>query len=83
MFKKSSRIEQLRDFVKEAKPVETHETKIFKALKKAGRHGLWNYELANVCIDWHRRIGDLRSSGINIRPERQKDGGWKYYLETE
>lgn len=64
-------------------PHESHESKVFKALKRSGGYGLWNYELASLCIDWHRRIGDLRKDGVNIQHVRTLDGGHKYYLNKE
>ena len=61
-------------------PRESHETKVYKALKHAGKWGAYNYELARVCIDWHRRIGDMRAQGIIIQHVRTPDGQHKYYL---
>lgn len=62
---------------------KTHEAKILEALKTAGSHGMWNFELAREGLGglaWHRRITDLRVEGYNIQHERQFTGGHKYYL---
>lgn len=62
---------------------DSQETKIFKALKRAGHYGLYNYELSRVCLSWHRRIGDLRADGVNIQSVRLSKGSFKYYLLEE
>lgn len=62
---------------------ETQSTKIFKALKKAGHYGLYNHELARICLSWHRRIGNLRKDGVNIQCVRLSRGSFKYYLVDE
>ncbi len=59
---------------------ESQSTKILKKLKKAGKYGQTNYELAKVCIGWHRRITDLRKSGEPIVTVRISRGIFKYYL---
>lgn len=58
-------------------------TKVYKALKAAGRHGLYNYQLARICLGWHRRIGNLRADGVNIQCVRLTGGVYKYYLNEE
>jgi hypothetical protein len=72
----------------EPKPVKHTETsqttKVYKALKQAGKHGLYNYQLANMGIlSWHRRIGNLRADGCNIQCVRVTGGQWKYFLNLE
>lgn len=62
---------------------ESQSTKIYKALKQAGGYGLYNYELARVCLSWHRRIGNLRADGVNIQCVRISKGTFKYYLNEE
>jgi hypothetical protein len=58
-------------------------TKVYKALKEAGRYGLYNYELAKICLGWHRRIGDLRADGVHIACVRLTGGSFKYYLDGD
>lgn len=62
---------------------DSQETKVFKALKKADHYGLYNYQLARICLSWHRRIGDLRHDGVNIQAVRLSKGTFKYYLLEE
>lgn len=65
------------------KPKESQQTRILKALKKAGRYGLWNYELSRICLSWHRRIGQLREDGYGISAVRVSKGNFKYFLVSE
>ena len=76
--KKSSRKQDLEEAL--YKKHESLESKIFKALKIAGGHGLYNYELDRIGMSWHRRIGDLRADGVNIQCVKVKNGIFKYYL---
>lgn len=58
--------------------------KILQALKQAGHHGLYNYELSKIGgLSWHRRIGNLRDKGYNIQPIRITKGKYKYILHQE
>lgn len=77
-----SRKQELEEILASRKQ-ETLESKVFKALKRAGRHGVYNHELARLGIAWHRRIGDLRADGINIQCVRIDKGVFKYYLNQE
>lgn len=64
----------------------SHHDRILKHLKKCGRYGSWNYELARESIGglaWHRRITDLRKEGHNIVKARMTGGSFKYYLVME
>jgi hypothetical protein len=81
--KKPSRKQQIEDYIASTKH-ESLETKVYKALKKAGKRGLWNSELAMVGkLSWHRRIGNLRADGVNIQSVHIKGSGWKYYLNED
>lgn len=80
--KKSSRKLELEEAIRKHRP-ETLESKVFKALKIAGRHGLWNYEIARLGMSADRRLRQLRSDGISISMERHKGGGIKYYLNKD
>lgn len=62
---------------------ESQNTKIYKALKQAGRYGLYNQQLSKICLSWHRRIGNLRADGVNIQCVRINRGLFKYYLNEE
>lgn len=64
------------------KPV-SQEARILQALKKAGSHGLYNYELSKICLSWHRRITDLRQEGYNIQHVQVRRSTHKYYLNIE
>lgn len=60
----------------------SHEARVLRYLKKKGRHGAFNHQLAHPEIgglSWHRRIGNLRSEGHNIIRVHLKGGVWKYY----
>lgn len=59
----------------------SNSNRILLALERAGHYGLTNFELAKICISWHRRIGDLRSRGYNIRTDRLTKGSFRYTLE--
>ena len=65
------------------RPKESQTTKVLKALKKAGNHGLYNYELSRICLSWHRRIGNLRWEGYGISTVRITQGVYKYYFVSE
>lgn len=63
----------------------SHSQRILNHLKKCGRYGSWNYELARPTIGglaWHRRITDLRQDGHNIVKVRI-GSNFKYYLIQE
>lgn len=65
---------------------ESHETKIFKALKKAGKHGAYNFDLAKPNVGgicWHRRITDMRKDGIVIKHVQITNTIHKYFLEIK
>lgn len=65
--------------IKSSQKPKSQTAKILEQLKKAGRYGLFNYELSKSCLSWHRRVGDLRKSGENIVVVRIKGGVYKYY----
>ena len=68
-------------FIKKTKP-ESHTSRILKQLKKAGKYGCYNHELAKPGIGgigWHRRITDLRKSGEKIIMLRLSNGKVKYF----
>lgn len=64
---------------KRRKPISTT-LKILNHLRRVGKHGAYNYELANICLSWHRRITDLRKKGFIIKRIRITQGVSKYYL---
>lgn len=62
----------------------SHSAQVLQQLKKSGTHGSFNYELARVGgLAWHRRITDLRKSGVNIQAVRINGGVYKYYFTQE
>lgn len=80
---KASRNQRIDDYLVSVTPHESLETKVYKALKRAGKHGLWNYQIAALGMSADRRLRDLRADGVPISSVRQKSGAWKYYLIKE
>jgi hypothetical protein len=65
-------------FLIRRKPI-SKEAQILKLIKKSGHYGVYNYELAKICLNWHQRITDLRQSGESIVAHRVSNGVFKYY----
>ena len=66
----------------------SHATKIYKLIKSKNKYGTPNYELARICLNYTRRVSDLRRDGHNIQAIRQYSNGratgtWLYYLNEE
>lgn len=69
--------------IRDSRRKPTSADKILSELKKAGHFGLTNVELSKVCLSWHRRIGNLRAAGHNIRTDRISKGSFRYTLEAD
>lgn len=66
----------------------TQTAKILRAIKKSGKRGVENYKLADISLNYTRRISELRAEGHNIYCERYHvrgkwTGTWKYYLNSD
>lgn len=64
----------------------SHETRVLRALKLAGKHGLFGDELARASVGGHRfgeYIRSLRADGHHIITERVKGARHKYYYVPE
>lgn len=62
----------------------TRAGQLLRALKRAGRYGLFNYEL-NQIIGWRfgAAVFELRKEGYNIQRVQLSRGVHKYYLNKE